>query len=195
MVAAGSRKTGKIKKTAELLLSLDSIEYYTKDPLEDRQMVQRADLGYRVIFPKLSFELMNQVLKGEVKSVIQHTGTGDVIRCFSLIKPKSYDAIEGFIVVNKLVFARDLVKKVDEISTVMNDYREINPLKYPVKTAYFVILVLMTLVILSVAIWIGLYLARELTMPLERLVSGAERVGSGDWIMKSKLPVMMKSRK
>ena len=43
-------------------------------------------------------------------------------------------------------------------------------LKYPMKTTYLVILIMITLVIIFVAIWIGLYMARELTVPVERLV-------------------------
>src|SRR5690606_11849652 len=57
---------------------------------------------------------------------------------------------------------------------------ETNPLKYPIKTTYFVILVMITLVIMFVAIWIGLFIARQLTVPVERLVRGARAVGAGD---------------
>jgi two-component system nitrogen regulation sensor histidine kinase NtrY len=48
------------------------------------------------------------------------------------------------------------------------------------KTTYLVILIMITLVIIFVAIWIGLYLARELTVPVERLVYGAQAVGAGN---------------
>jgi two-component system nitrogen regulation sensor histidine kinase NtrY len=39
---------------------------------------------------------------------------------------------------------------------------------------------MITLVIIFVAIWIGIYLARELTVPVERLVHGAQAVGGGN---------------
>ncbi|MBI3534156.1 MAG: HAMP domain-containing protein [Deltaproteobacteria bacterium] len=39
---------------------------------------------------------------------------------------------------------------------------------------------MITLVIIFVSIWVGLYIARELTVPLERLVYGAQAVGSGN---------------
>jgi two-component system nitrogen regulation sensor histidine kinase NtrY len=69
---------------------------------------------------------------------------------------------------------------VDEIASVLDDYRATNPLKYPMKTTYFVILIMITLVVLFVAIWIGLYMAREITSPVERLVAGAQSVGAGN---------------
>src|SRR6185295_10939873 len=73
-----------------------------------------------------------------------------------------------------------LRNKVDEIVSVFDDYKDTNPLKYPMKATYLVILVMITLVILFVAIWIGLYMARELTVPVERLVYAAKAVGAGN---------------
>ncbi|MCM2324431.1 MAG: ATP-binding protein, partial [Oligoflexia bacterium] len=55
-----------------------------------------------------------------------------------------------------------------------------NPLKYPMKRTYLIILIMITLVIIIVAIWVGLYMARELTVPVERLVHGAKAVGAGN---------------
>src|SRR6185369_11300204 len=73
-----------------------------------------------------------------------------------------------------------LVNKVEEIAGAVDEYKDINPLKSPMKTTYLVILIMITLVIIFVAIWIGLYLARELTGPVERLVNGARQVGKGN---------------
>jgi two-component system nitrogen regulation sensor histidine kinase NtrY len=43
-----------------------------------------------------------------------------------------------------------------------------------------VILIMITLVIIFVAIWLGLYMAREMMVPVERLVYGAQAVGAGN---------------
>src|SRR6185312_14114274 len=85
----------------------------------------------------------------------------------------------GVMVVNDYIPV-SLVNKVDEIASVLDDYKATNPLKYPMKSTYFVILVMITLVVLFVAIWIGLFLAREITLPIERLVTGAQEVGAGN---------------
>src|SRR5690606_30394366 len=57
---------------------------------------------------------------------------------------------------------------------------EVNPLKYPVKTIYFAILILITLLVIFAAIWVGLYLARQMTLPLEQLAQAVTEVGSGN---------------
>ncbi len=159
------------------LLALDAVELYN-DPLEERLLVQEEvpqDLpaGY----PRASLDLLDRAFKGERVSTVQHLGAGDLIRV--LVPVKLGERILSVVVVNTFIPV-SLVSKIDEIASVFDDYRETNPLKYPMKTAYLVILVLITLVIIVVAIWVGLYLARELTVPVEGLVRGARAVGDGN---------------
>ncbi|HLE01103.1 MAG TPA: ATP-binding protein [Bdellovibrionota bacterium] len=163
------------------LLALDAVEYYI-DPLEDRVLAQRSAGGdFRHVYPRLSLDLLEKAFSGERVPAVQHIGTGDLIRCIFPVRQGATPsgAVLGVIVVNAYIPV-SLVNKVDEIASVFDDYKDTNPLKYPMKTTYFVILVMITLVIIFVAIWIGLYMARELTVPVERLVHGAQAVGAGN---------------
>lgn len=163
------------------LLALDAIEYYS-DPLDDRVLAQRAPVNeLTMAYPRLSLDLLDKAFTGEKVSVIQHIGSGDLIRCLVPIHwgGLKSGAILGVLTVNSYIPV-SLVNKVDEIASVFDDYKDTNPLKYPMKTTYLVILVMITLVIIVVAIWIGLYMARELTVPVERLVYGAQAVGAGN---------------
>src|SRR5690606_36488322 len=56
-----------------------------------------------------------------------------------------------------------------------------DPLVYPIKSIYLVILILMTLVVLFGATWFGFYLARQLSIPLEQLDRATQRVVVGDY--------------
>ena len=162
------------------LLALDAAEYYD-DALDERVLVQRPSGDMPLDYPRLPLDLLEKAFAGENVPVIQHVGTGDLIR--SLVPIRSNltpnGEVIGVIVVNKYIPV-SLVNKVDEIASVIDDYKDTNPLQYPMKTAYFVILIMITLVILFVAMWIGLYMARELTVPVERLVYGAQAVGAGN---------------
>lgn len=163
------------------LLALDSVEFYV-DPLEGRIFVQRETIAdVKGKFPGLSLDILEKAFSGEKVSIIQHLGNGDLLRCVVPVRESNLPAkpVSGVLVVSSYIPV-SLVNKVDEIASVFDDYKDTNPLKYPMKTTYFVILILITLVILFVAIWIGLYMARELTVPLERLVHGAEEVGGGN---------------
>lgn len=166
------------------LLSLHAIEFYT-DILEPRVLVHQptSDAG-SPRYPPLPLDLLQKGFAGESTSFIQHVGEGDLIRRVTPIRSQSLEKsrsqrLAGVLVVNSYIPV-SLVNKVDEIASVFDDYQSTNPLKYPMKTTYFVILIMITLVIIFVGIWIGLYLAREMTVPMEKLVEGAHSVGSGN---------------
>ncbi len=160
------------------LLALDAVEFYL-DPFDERVLSQRQKtIDTPDYYPRLPLDLLEKAFAGERQSVFQHIGSGDLIRCLVPIRPKGTE-VTGVIVVNSYI-PISLVNKVDEIASVSDDYKDINPLKYPMKTAYLLILVMITLVIIFVAIWIGLYMAKELTVPVERLVHGAQAVGAGN---------------
>ena len=138
-----------------------------------------------LLSPALRSICWSKAFSGEKSRVIQHIGTGDLIRCLVPVHAKRparprAGAVVGVMVVSPYIPV-SLVNKVDEIASVLDDYNKAtNPLKYPMKTTYLVILIMITLVILFVAIWIGLYMAREITVPVERLVHGAQAVGAGN---------------
>ncbi len=161
------------------LLAIDGVEFYV-DPFDERVVAQRAPVPeLQINYPRLPLDILDKAFVGEKTSVIEHIGSGDLIRCLVPVKLGTAQRVAGVVVVNTYIPV-SLVNKVDEIANVLDDYKGTNPLKYPMKTMYFVILVMITLVILIVAIWIGLYMARELTDPVERLVHGAQAVGAGN---------------
>ncbi len=168
-------------KSQRDLLALDAVEFYA-NPLDERIWVHRpASLENPETYPRLPLDLLDQAFAGDHVSSTQNMGSGDLIRCLVPVRANAHpgSAIVGVVVVNSYIPV-NLVTKVGEIASVIDDYRETNPLKYPIKTTYLVILIMITLVIIFVAIWIGLYMARELTFPLEKMVYGAQAVGAGN---------------
>lgn len=185
---SGMKKTGTLNGAADYLqsqrtlLALDAVEFYS-DPASDRVLAQRvaADLQSPREYPRLALDLLSRAFSGEKVAVVHHVGHGDVIRCLVpvWVGEGSAALVTGVIAVNAYVPV-SLVNKVDEIASVFDDYKDTNPLKYPMKSTYFLILIMITLVIMFVAIWIGLYMAKELTVPVARLVEGAQAIGAGD---------------
>ncbi|MCM0604565.1 MAG: HAMP domain-containing protein [Xanthomonadaceae bacterium] len=161
------------------LLALHSVEFYTEVLDERIHTYQKHDANQALFYPRLSLDLLQKGFRGEKESIVENVGSGDLVRSIVLVKSLEDGHALGVLVVNTYVPV-SLVSKKDEISSVFLDYQETNPLKYPIKTTYLVILVTITLVIVFVAIWMGLYLARELTVPVERLVHGAQAVGAGN---------------
>ena len=166
------------------LLALDYVEYYS-DFLDERVLAKRDIEALDFAVPRMSMEMLEDGFAGKAGNVVQHTPAGDLVRAMVPVKAMSAGRLGptlptiGVVVVSRYVPVT-LSDKVDEIYSVIEDYKDINPLKYPVKTAYLLILVMITLMIIFVAIWIGLFIAKELTVPVERLVKGAQAVGAGN---------------
>jgi len=158
--------------------ALDSVEIYWH-PLDPRTLVVKSELNPE-LFPRLPIETVQSVLDGQQAALVQHVGTGDVLRSvIPLRESRGGRKIVGALAVSYHLPV-SLVNKVDEISSTYADFRDVNPLKYPVKTIYFAILILITLLVIFAAIWVGFYLAKQMTMPLERLARAVVEVGSGN---------------
>ncbi|MEW6057187.1 MAG: ATP-binding protein [Bdellovibrionota bacterium] len=157
--------------------TVDGVEIYT-DPLDERVLASNQANADKVL-PRLPLDILNKAFAGDTVSLVQHMGGADLIRAVSPIMDHRNGSVHGAVAIT-FVIPVSLVNKVDEISSVFQDYRDVNPLKYPMKSTYFIILIMMTLLIIFVSIWIGLYLARELTVPLERLVTATQRISEGN---------------
>jgi two-component system nitrogen regulation sensor histidine kinase NtrY len=73
----------------------------------------------------------------------------------------------------------NLSSQLSQISLTYEDFRNGNPLNYPIKSVYFAILTMVTLLIVFAATWTGFYMARRLTVPLDELAKGTEEVALG----------------
>ncbi len=173
------------KKLIELLeplratYALNAVEVYT-DPLEDSILVMDPEsrINNPHAYVRLSFDRLQQAFQGTRFSFIQSIGHADLVRASSPIIDYTSGKVRAVIVVSILIPV-NLTSRAGQIAHVAEDYKDLNPLKYPIKTTYFVILILITLLIVFAEIWLGLYLARELTVPIERLVKAAQDVGRG----------------
>jgi two-component system nitrogen regulation sensor histidine kinase NtrY len=160
--------------------ALTALEFYPSAFQPKVSAVESADspnLPLPDRYPSVALEVLDATLKGENNSSLLHLRNGDLIRALAPLKVGG--KVMGAVVVTTFIPV-SLVNKVDEIANVFDDFEETNPLEFPIKTVYFVILLMITLLIIFVAIWIGLYLARQLTGPVEKLVQGVREVGAGN---------------
>lgn len=163
--------------------ALDAVEYYPS-LFAKRIVVATADENLPLV-PAVSLEFLQKGVRSQVEaSTIHQFGDGNLVR---VIVPVSEGSDRGAIVVSSFV-PLSLTSKMNDVSTAYDDFRDINPLEYPLKSIYMIILFLMTLVILLAATWFGFYLARQLSIPLVQLGRATRRVAGGDYT-----PVKLKS--
>jgi len=130
--------------------------------------------------PDIAPEPVFTALRGEASSFIETMQVGDVVRAvYPIILPDKPDKSSGAVVVSYYV-PKSLMDKMKEISAAFEGYKQLKLLKNPVKTSYFSILLVITLLIVFFSIWIGRYLAKEITVPIHELAEGTHAVASGN---------------
>ncbi|OGQ13349.1 MAG: hypothetical protein A3B70_00080 [Deltaproteobacteria bacterium RIFCSPHIGHO2_02_FULL_40_11] len=130
-------------------------------------------------FPPLEQQFLKEGFLGRQASLVQHLKEGDLIRSVLPLYDASRRKIIAAMVISSYVPSH-IVEKVGTIEKTFHEYREIKPIKRSLKTIYFTILLLMTLLIIFTAVWLGFHLARELTTPIQKLVEGTQEVSQGN---------------
>lgn len=129
--------------------------------------------------PDIDIEHVKKALLGEASSHVETLNVGDVIRAVAPIPPSGAGLSAGAVVASYYV-PRSLTEKMTSISAAFEGYKQLKLLKNPVKASYFTILLIITLLIVFFSIWIGRYIAKELTVPIQELAEGTHAVASGN---------------
>lgn len=82
---------------------------------------------------------------------------------------------------------KSTIMKIEGIRNTFEDYKKQSFLKAPVSANYYITFILITLLILFSAIWLGFYMARGITVPIQQLAEGTRRVAQGDLNVKVNL--------
>ncbi len=122
--------------------------------------------------------LVAAALAGRTDTRIQSIGRGDIIRAAAPIEQAG--AVVGAVVVDYFV-PQSIANRSAEIARSFQEYRQLKILKQPITNNYIVTLVLVTLLVIFCATWMGLYLAKGITVPVQKLAEGTREVAQGNW--------------
>lgn len=130
-------------------------------------------------------KITEDVYSGKEVSTIQPTDKGDVVvGVVPVFSPAVPAEVIGRVSVSYFI-PKGFVEKLRSIADASQQYRQIELLKNPVKSNYIVTLSIVTLVIIFLATWFGLTLAKGITGPIQDLVTATNRITMGDldsWI-------------
>lgn len=156
--------------------ALDAIEWYPS--LFGQRVLALSEDEVLSEIPPLSLEFLQKGIRNQSEaSTIHQFGDGNLVR---VIVPVQEGAARGAIVVSSFI-PLSLISRMNDVSAVYEELRDINPLEYPLKSIYMIILILMTFVILLAATWFGFYMAKQLSVPLVQLGKATRRVAGGDY--------------
>ncbi len=117
--------------------------------------------------------------RGEVTSV-QVAQAGRLIRAAVPIASNTIlGGIDGVVVVSTYV-SESILAKMQGIAKHYTNYLQIKALKNPIKAGAYLFVAVLTVLLLFSATWFGFYVARGITVPIQKLAEGTEAVASGN---------------
>ncbi len=105
-------------------------------------------------------------------------GGGELIRAAAAVH-RNGSAQPVAIVVASDVLVDDLAGRARRIQDAYEDYSTLRAVRQPLAGVYLSFFLMMTLMILVGATWMGLYLAKRITEPVQRLATAAREIEAG----------------
>ncbi len=127
--------------------------------------------------PKEVASQIRSRLKGEEESVPRKAASIFVGDSYASAARRLPD---GRTVVAVKTLPPEEANRIREIHKAYDEYHQVRLLDDPIRASYIGTLVLITLLVVFAASWMGIYLARQITVPVQMLAEGTEMVASGD---------------
>lgn len=124
-------------------------------------------------------ERVAEALLGREVSWIRTTGSGEVVEVLMPIRDEEGAGV-GIVLVLWRSVPKSLVETMAQITESLEHRQRLTLYQQPLKSVMFMALILVTLLIVFGASWFGFYLAKEITVPLQRLAGGIQEVAAGN---------------
>lgn len=144
----------------------------------DELMGLQANRRMAADLPALG-QVLRRGRRGETFAHVQTVADGDVIRGVAPIAISDSKGRATFLVATQYV-PEGLSARIGEVTRGVKEYQQLKMLKNPIKGIYVMLFLMVTLVIIFAAVWVGIYLARGITVPIQQLAEGTRAVAAGN---------------
>jgi two-component system nitrogen regulation sensor histidine kinase NtrY len=103
-------------------------------------------------------------------------GGGELVRAGVIVRDAGRPV--GIIIASDFL-SGEVAQAARRITEAYEDYSQLRVMKAPLEGVYLSLFVMMTLMILVSATWLGFYLAKRITRPVGMLAAGAREIGAG----------------
>ena len=114
----------------------------------------------------------------EGRLVEQLSSGGDLIRTAMPIRSAPTGPVVGVVVASEYLTDR-FAERARGMTEAYESYQQLRVLKQPLTGVYLSFFLMLTLMILVGATWMGLYLAKRITRPVQMLATAADEIGAG----------------
>jgi len=89
-------------------------------------------------------------------------------------------AVVGLVCLSEFI-PETSINKLQGVSKGLEEYKQFKMLKRPMKISHLIILSIVTLLIIFSSVWFGFFLSKGITIPIQELAAGTQRIASGDY--------------
>jgi two-component system nitrogen regulation sensor histidine kinase NtrY len=109
---------------------------------------------------------------------INHRGDqGKLMRGIVLLKSSLYPPRA---IVVDLYISQAMLSRMDQITRAFEDYKQLKTFKNPIKGSYILSFLIITLLIIFSATWFGFYIAKGITVPIQKLAEATHALAQGN---------------
>jgi two-component system nitrogen regulation sensor histidine kinase NtrY len=127
--------------------------------------------------PKDATETVRAAFEGKADVEVISGEKGDTVQ--AVVPEYKKGKQTGIIVVESLIPGK-VTDNVENIKDAYENYLTLESWKVPIKTNYLLILGFLTLLVVFMALWVALRIARGITDPIQSLAQATEQVAAGD---------------
>jgi two-component system, NtrC family, nitrogen regulation sensor histidine kinase NtrY len=130
--------------------------------------------------PAIADRLAARVAAGAADAQVEETlpSGGALLRSAAVIRRDARSPVTGVVVASDYLTG-DLATRSERMKVAYEQYTQARVLKNPLAGVYLSFFLMITLLILVSATWMGLYLAKRITRPVQALAAAAKEIGAG----------------
>ncbi|MEE2662167.1 MAG: PAS domain-containing sensor histidine kinase [Pseudomonadota bacterium] len=169
LLVENPRQFSRILRTQGLVRDLSEIYIFDGSG----RVIAKWSLGFVLDREPVSQDVMERARGGDV--VLLTSKTDDRLRAIV----KMDRLVDTFLYVGRYVEPK-VLEHIEKTQRAATEYREIEGRRSDIEITFAMIFILVGLLLLFAAIWVGLVFATRLSRPITELAGAAERVRSGD---------------
>ena len=156
--------------------ALFSIRVFDGDTLRDQVQNAAADIE-TFKEPVPNHEALLQAMKGEVVVINEREGASQFIRAYA----QTSLAGKKMVLMTSKRLSPELTEAIETINDAFKGYEQLKVFRSPLRSGYVLTLAMITGLIIFAAVWIGFYIARDISIPIQMIAEGTEQVAKGNY--------------
>jgi len=103
---------------------------------------------------------------------------GDLVRTAMPLRSSASGPVRGVLIASEYLTG-EFASRARSLTSAYEDYSQLEVQKPALSSVYLSFFVMLTLMIMVAATWLGLYLAKRITRPVQMLAAAADEIGAG----------------